>query len=129
VFGDVFWEGAVASLLGGTEARGAGEPATAEAAAGAAGPCSALLATLVEQEVVLRREASTFPGEVEYAFRHALLREAAYAMLAEADRALGHRLAAAWLGRAGEGDAVLLAEHHLRGGEPERAAGFFLRAA
>ena len=46
-----------------------------------------------------------FPGEEEYVFRHALVREAAYAMLTEADRALGHRLAGEWLERAGERDA------------------------
>ncbi len=79
--------------------------------------------------MIQRREASTFPDEVEFAFQHALLREAAYAMLADADRALGHRLAAAWLERAGEGDAMVLAEHYRRGGEPERALGFFLTAA
>ena len=39
------------------------------------------------------------PARSEYAFRHALVREAAYAMLTDDDRALGHRLAGAWLER------------------------------
>ena len=72
---------------------------------------------------------SRFPGEHEYAFRHALLREAAYAMLTDADRALGHRLAGAWLERRGESDAMVLAEHFERGGEPARAGGCYRRAA
>ena len=68
------------------------------------------------------RRAAAFPGEREYAFRHALLREAAYAMLTDADRALGHRLAGEWLEQRGESDALVLAEHFERGGEPARAA-------
>ena len=35
-----------------------------------------------------------FEGQDEYVFRHGLVREAAYAMLTDADRTLGHRLAA-----------------------------------
>jgi eukaryotic-like serine/threonine-protein kinase len=118
VFGELFWEGAVTSLLGGGEARGT-----------EASSARAVLAELVDREVVLRREASAFPGEVEYGFRHALLRDGAYAMLGADDRALGHRLAAAWLTRAGEGDPMVLAGHHERGGEPARAVSFFRRAA
>ena len=41
----------------------------------------------------------------------ALVREVAYATLTEADRALGHRLAGAWLEAGGSTDAVALAEH------------------
>ena len=43
------------------------------------------------------RPESRFDREPEYVFRHALVREAAYATLTDADRALGHRLAGAWL--------------------------------
>lgn len=55
------------------------------------------LEALVERELLVRRPGSRFPGEEELAFRHALLREGAYAMLTEEDRALGHRLAGEWL--------------------------------
>jgi hypothetical protein len=75
------------------------------------------------------RPESRFPGAREYAFRHALLREGAYAMLTDADRTLGHRLAAEWLERSGEGDPMALAEHYARGADPARAGGFYLRAA
>src|SRR5262249_40396707 len=70
-----------------------------------------------------------FPGEVEYWFRHALVREAAYGMLTEEDRSIGHRLAAEWLEQAGAADAMVLAEHFERGGEPGRAAIWYRRAA
>ncbi len=81
------------------------------------------------RELTARRPASRFPGETEHAFRSALVRDAAYAMLTAGDRALGHRLAGAWLEGAGEADAAILAEHFERGGEPERAAGCYRRAA
>jgi tetratricopeptide (TPR) repeat protein len=48
------------------------------------------------------------------AFRHALMRDAAYSMLTEEDRALGHKLALAWLEGAGEPDRLVLAEHAIR---------------
>ncbi len=52
-------------------------------------------------------------GETDFAFRHALLRDAAYAMLTEADRGLGHRLAAEWLETTpwGEGEPATIAHH------------------
>ena len=46
-------------------------------------------------------------------------------MLTDDDRALGHRLAGAWLEQAGEGDAMALAEHFDRGGEPARAVRWY----
>ncbi len=105
VFGATFHRGGVAALLG------------------SAARAEDWLPHLVSREVVERR------GEETYAFRHALMRDAAYATLPEADRAGAHALAAAWLTQAGEGDARILAEHHERGGEPDRALGFYRRAA
>ncbi|WP_433930022.1 serine/threonine-protein kinase PknK [Sorangium cellulosum] len=68
---------------------------------------------LCEREVVIRLGHGR--SEARLAFGHALFREAAYASLTPADRALGHRLAAAWLLSAGEHDALVLAEHYERG--------------
>jgi eukaryotic-like serine/threonine-protein kinase len=48
---------------------------------------------------------------------------------AEENRALGHRLAARWLDDAGESEAVVLADHLERGGQPARAIEWYLRAA
>jgi hypothetical protein len=111
VFGDVFWPRAVAALVG---ADGLAER----------------LAQLVDaREIFARRPSSRFAGEEELAFRHTLLREAAYAALTPGDRALGHLLAGAWLEAHGEADAELLAHHFEIGGDASRAAGHALRAA
>src|SRR6185312_11694497 len=68
-------------------------------------------------------------NDVEYVFAHALVREAAYAMLTDEDRLLGHRLAGDWLEQAGVGDAMVLAEHFRRGEELARAQRWYERAA
>src|SRR5262249_31983371 len=78
VFGEVCWEGGVVTLLGG--AMGVAE-------------ASEWLALLVEREVLTTRATCRVRDEKELAFRHALLREGAYAMLTEDDRRLGHALA------------------------------------
>jgi eukaryotic-like serine/threonine-protein kinase len=114
VFGEVFWPGGVAALLGGAL------PAPA---------IHSLLGTLVERELLVRRSDSRFAGQEELSFRHALLREGAYAMLTDADRILGHRLAATWLEQQGEHDPMVLAEHCAQGEEPARAGRFYFQAA
>jgi tetratricopeptide (TPR) repeat protein len=76
---------------------------------------------LVEDELVQPRVNSRFRDEEEYAFRHILLRDAAYAGLTERDRRLGHQLAGDWLERQGESDVAVLAEHFDRAGERARA--------
>ena len=113
VFGDVMWSSGVAALVTDT---GDGEVARH-------------LDELVEREVLTRRAQSRFPGETEYVFRHALLREGAYAMLTDGDRALGHRLAAEWLERHDEADPLVLAEHFDRAGSAQRAAQMLARVA
>ncbi|MGO9836758.1 MAG: serine/threonine-protein kinase PknK [Polyangiaceae bacterium] len=114
VFGEVFWRGSVAALLGGaSEAR----------------HVDAWLKTLVEREVFAAIRESTFPGERELRFQHGLLRDAAYAMLTESDRAKGHALAAEWLEATGEKDALTLADHFERGGESSRAVRWLIHAA
>jgi predicted ATPase len=55
-------------------------------------------------------------GDTDYMFRHAVVREAAYATLTDADRVLGHRLAADWLERQGRASASMLAAHRKLGG-------------
>ncbi len=111
VFGEVFWPRAVAALVG---------PETV----------SRRLSELLDaREIFVRRPSSRFAGEEEIAFRHTLVREAAYAALTPGDRALGHRLAGAWLEAHGEADAMLLAHHFDLGGDPGRASGHSLRAA
>jgi tetratricopeptide (TPR) repeat protein len=113
VFGELCWDSGVITLIG--EAMSA--PAVAE-----------WLAMLVEQEVLVVRPDSRFPGERELAFRHALLREGAHATLTADDERLMHRLAGEWLERHGEGDPMVLAGHFERGGDGAAAAGHYLRA-
>ncbi|MEJ7731433.1 MAG: protein kinase [Polyangiaceae bacterium] len=115
VFGQDFWKDGVSTLLGGVETGI---------------QLDRCLQSLIEQEVVdLRSTSGRFPEEIEYRFRHALVREAAYAMLTDDDRVLGHKLAGTWLEKAGETEAIILAEHFDRGGEPARAVSWYRRAA
>jgi tetratricopeptide (TPR) repeat protein len=87
------------------------------------------LARLIEQETLAVRPQSRFSGQRELAFRHALLREGAYATLTEDDRRVGHRRAGEWLEQHGEVDPMMLAGHFERSGEGARAATYYLHAA
>jgi tetratricopeptide (TPR) repeat protein len=114
VFGELFWRGGVLALTG-------GEYKTSEV--------DDWLSELSRREIVQRRDASRFPFDQEYAFRHAIVRDAAYQMLTNEDQALGHRLAGEWLEGAGEHDPMILGEHFERGGLRHRATDFYERAA
>jgi hypothetical protein len=114
VFGEVCWEdGAVAMLDGIMPAAVVTE----------------WIARLVGHEMLAVRPDSRFPGERELAFRHALLREGAYATLTDDDRRLGHRCAGNWLEQRGETNPMVLAGHFEHGGDRDRAARHYLRAA
>jgi tetratricopeptide (TPR) repeat protein len=114
VLGEVFWKGAVATLLG-------------------VQPSSSILANqliaLENGEWLMRRSESRFQGEVEYAFRHTFIRDAAYKMLADEDRRVSHCLAGEWLGLAGELNAAVVATHFERGDSKSRAIWLYCRAA
>jgi tetratricopeptide (TPR) repeat protein len=114
VFGQTFWLGGVTALLGG-DAR--------------SGQVKDLLHELVDREVIAAQGEGGIAGESAFIFRHALLRDAAYAMLTDHDRTLGHRLAGAWLEDAGLAEPMVLAEHFDRGEVPARAAVWYRRAA
>jgi tetratricopeptide (TPR) repeat protein len=114
IFGQVFWEGGVRALLG---------------SAMEAAEIGRTVADLIQREVLTPQGQGRFAGELEYAFRHAMIREAAYTLLTNADRALGHLLAAEWLERAGESEALAIAEHFDRAGQEQRAIVWYLRAA
>ena len=105
IFGEIFWAGGVSALIGSSGVFRVRE----------------WLEDLVAREIVSEHGQSRLRGEVEYQFRHALVREAAYAMLTHEDRVLGHGLAGGWLEQNGERDCRILAEHFLRGFEPVRA--------
>ncbi|MFO0572699.1 MAG: protein kinase [Polyangia bacterium] len=123
VFGQVFWRGGLLALTQG----GSGGANRSEGSAGA--ELDEWLRRLVEAEIIEAHPRSRFADEHEYGFRHPSLREAAYALLTETDRQIGHRLAAGYLRRIGESDPAILGEHSLRGGESGRAARYFVEAA
>jgi len=114
ILGRTFWPGAVLAVMG-TPGTG---PSVEER-----------LARLVEQEVVEPQPGSRFPGQLEYRFRHALVREAAYGLVPESFRPVAHQLAGDWLERAGEVDLRVLAEHARLGQRPERAIYYSTLAA
>ena len=103
VIGRIFWAGPVYELVE------AGEPD---------------LRILEERDLIRRRMGSTLAGDREYAIKHALTREVAYASLPKADRARLHAAFADWLDRTGEGrdeHAALLAHHYAEAARPEDA--------
>ncbi len=113
IFGETFWERGVARLTGD----------------GTSTSITEWLEALIGREVLERGKNERFADEKEYQFRHALLRDAAYAMLVDEDREKGHRAAADWLISIGERDPRVLAEHYLRGRAPDKAAPQLLAAA
>lgn len=114
VFGPVFWRGGVVALLGGEMH---------------AAPASEGIAELVRREICVPCRHSRVAGEDEYAFRHGVLRDAAYEMLTDEDQKLGHRLAGAWLAARGGVSPIVLADHFERGGDRERAIASLAAAA
>jgi len=102
VIGRVFWSGPVYELV-------QGEPD---------------LRVLEERDFVRRRSGTSMAGEREYAIKHGLTREVAYASLPTARRARLHAAFAAWLERLGEDRddlAAHLAHHYAEAVRPEDA--------
>ena len=82
------------------------------------------LRAVVEAELLVPEERAG-----GHRFRHRLAREAAYAMLTDEDRAIGHRLAAEWLADRDEARAEEIASHLERAGRPTEAVRWLTRAA
>jgi serine/threonine protein kinase len=126
VLGQSFSRGGIRALLG----------ATAESL-----DLDSQLVELIDAEMVLRLPGSRYSSESEYAFRHGLLRDAAYTLLTDADRSLGHRLAARYLASVAERaqsrntlrdlrpEPLAIADHFRRGGNPEAAVRYYVQAA
>ncbi len=100
VVGRVFWVGALAALS---------ERAPAE--------IRATLGRLRVKELVLLSDPPSFSDELEFTFRHALIRDGAYDSLPKALRAEKHEQVAAWAetraGDRAEELAALIATHHV----------------
>lgn len=114
IFGDRFSGRSLAALLGGKDEL----PFVVD-----------WLEQLTEREILIRASFSSGASEPEFAFGHALIREAAYSTLTDEDRVLGHRLAGLWLEDTGYTEAMVMAEHFRRGQTPDRAAPWYRRAA
>lgn len=94
VIGRIFWAGPVYALVEDAEPD---------------------LRVLEERDFIRRRPGSSVAGDREYAIKHALTREVAYASLPKARRAKLHAAFAGWLERIGEARdelAPLLAHHY-----------------
>jgi tetratricopeptide (TPR) repeat protein len=83
---------------------------------------------LAASEILVEQNVPRFPGTREWVFKHALVREVAYASLGERERKELHALAAAWLASMGE-DSATVAGHYDLGGQHESAADHWARAA
>jgi class 3 adenylate cyclase len=80
------------------------------------------LQVLENRDFIRRRAGSSIAGDREYAIKHALTREVAYASLPRARRARLHAAFARWLERTGEGRdeyAPLLAHHYAEAVRPD----------
>ncbi len=88
IFGTTFWVGGVKALL-------EGQLSSEE-------ELERSLRQWVELDVLQFQPGSRFPGEAEYRFRHALMRDAAYSLVPDAPKSSWHRLAQAWLEQAEE---------------------------
>jgi len=103
VVGRIFWDGPVIHLLDGEEPD---------------------LGLLEERDFIRRRGGSSMAGEREYAIKHALTREVAYAGIPKARRGRLHAAFADWLtatDRAKDEHASLLAYHYAEAVRPEDA--------
>jgi predicted ATPase/class 3 adenylate cyclase len=104
VIGRTFWEGALTPIA---EAEG--------------GDLAEALRALRDKDIVVAGEGSALAGEPELAFKHALIRDAAYEMLPKAVRAQKHFEVARFIEvRAGERVeevVALLAEHYGKAAE------------
>ncbi|MBI2921462.1 MAG: tetratricopeptide repeat protein [Planctomycetes bacterium] len=93
----------------------------------------ASLAEASRRGMVLDRPASLLPGERQSAFRHALLRDAAYSLVTKKERARLHGAAADAFEKrasaAGRIATVLAARHREAAGAPGEAAILWMRAA
>ena len=107
VLGKVFWPGALT-----TDGRGGSELEEA-------------LRTLERKEFVRRERRSAVEDEPQYAFRHVLVRDVAYAQIPRGIRAERHEQVADWIGTRvrGEDAAELLAYHYANALEYSRVAG------
>ncbi|HEY8078632.1 MAG TPA: serine/threonine-protein kinase PknK, partial [Labilithrix sp.] len=87
-----------------------------------------MMRALTAAEVLVEQASSRFKDSREWAFKHALTREVAYASLGDEQLRDLHARAGRWLAKMAEDDAVI-ARHLELGGEPVLAANHLEKAA
>lgn len=87
-----------------------------------------VMRALTAAEVIVEQATSRFKDTREWAFKHALTREVAYASLGDDQLKELHARAGQWLARMGEDDAIV-ARHLELGGEAVLAANYLEKAA
>ncbi len=91
-----------------------------------------LLGSLEDRDLIRRESNSAIEGQHEYAFRHILIRDVAYATLPKGSRRERHEAVAHFIEESAfDSDTVdaILAFHWREAGENERAIGYLLSAA
>ncbi|MFK7985867.1 MAG: serine/threonine-protein kinase PknK [Sandaracinaceae bacterium] len=107
-----------------------GDPFSADDLVGLGTPAPEThLATLVRQELLASRPRPRSRGGRTYRFRSPVVRDVAYAMVAEPVRRDLHLRVARMLAGRPEVDAETLASHFARAGDGEAAAGWYVVAA
>jgi tetratricopeptide (TPR) repeat protein len=91
VFGQTFWRGGVAAILG---------------LSATSMELDEWFTALVAAEMIQPHPSSQVNNDLEYGFRHAFMRDAAYSLLTEGDLLTGHRLAAEYLAACEERDSA-----------------------
>ena len=92
---------------------------------GALGASEQQLHALQQKEFVQRARRSSVAGEIEFAFKHLLVRDVAYGQIPRSQRAQKHLHAAEWIESLGrpEDHAEMVAHHYSSALELARAAG------
>jgi predicted ATPase len=113
VIGRIFWNGALAHL------------------ASFDNRLEELLDSLEGRDFIRREPRSRYQGQQQFRFKHALIRDVAYATLPRAKRREAHRAVAGFLEEVhAERDSPAVLGYHWReAGERERAADYFVSAA
>jgi eukaryotic-like serine/threonine-protein kinase len=96
------------------------------AATGGGDQLTSALGTLSKHEVL--EQQTDEQGGLRWRFRHALMRDAAYALWTAEELTAAHAVAARVLEELGE-DPAVIASHHDRGAQPERAVRHYIVAA
>jgi hypothetical protein len=86
------------------------------------------LKQLAASDLVVEQAESRLAGAREWAFKHSLVRDVAYATLGGGQKKILHAMAGAWLAKMGE-DAATVAKHFETGDRPAEAAAYWEKAA